>query len=135
MKFKKHEVRREFDLIMKELGLPDILLVNPREFQSITNASVDRRCCGTSSVQKRVIWVNNNQTNLIELRDTVWHEILHLFFPYSTEWWIECCAYRLSHNTAENFGYYAYIKSKTPRDVPSRNLLIKMILAAIEGSG
>lgn len=128
IRFTKEFLGITFDEILCEANYPPITLVDRKVFQTITGCKIDEISDGMSSSSNLIIWINKNQQTYKELKDSIWHEILHCLFPYNPEWWIECCAYKLSKNDSLDFGFYAHIHSKTLKNnVPSRKMLLEMI--------
>jgi hypothetical protein len=102
-------------------------LVTRSDFYEITGYKPCSNADGQCDTNLRIFWIKQNQ-NVLETKDTIWHEILHCLYPNLPEWWIECSAYKLSRNNHWSYGVNAQRYNKTPREsVPSRRLLIEMI--------
>ncbi len=59
------------------------------------------------------------------IKDTIWHEILHILFPSKRHWWIECAAQKLSHSYRR--GFFSTKYHKHMKDVPDISILIRLV--------
>lgn len=121
------EVQNIYNKIYEQAGCPPVYFVTESVFKQLTGigmgANTDARCNYTHMI----FCVKQNKT-FTEIKDSIWHEILHLLYRNLPEWWIECAAYKLSGNYDICYGVHADLRNKTPRhNVPSKRLLLEMI--------
>jgi hypothetical protein len=119
-----------FEKVWEEAGFPPIQVVTRKAYGIMAGKKIGGRVLGMANITHRLIWINRNHDSVEELFDTVWHEVLHCMFPNNPEWWIECSAYKLSNKKDGWYGFYADKYNKTPRDVPSKRVLMQMIIGA-----
>lgn len=110
--------------IMEELGWPKIYLVPDIQFRKIDGLGLyrdhkNRRYpgeyyTGISSKYEPVIALRHNLRGK-ELWNTIYHEILHLLYPWRKHWWIECAAEILAKGGGR--GYYSDKYGHTPEDI------------------
>jgi hypothetical protein len=113
--------------IWQEAGYPPVNLITATEFKERTGFSLDNSCVGRSYAPENIFCIRQNQT-IREIKDSIWHEMLHCIYPRMPEWWISCAAYKLSGNTSDFWGHEAMTKNKSPRNcLPSREILIELI--------
>ena len=121
------EVQKIFDDIWEEAGYPPISLITETEYKRRTGCSIPSGACASSYYSEKIFCIRQNY-NLKEIKDSIWHEILHCLYQNMPEWWVECAAYKLSKNDRSTYGAHAEIRNKTPADIfPSRKILIELI--------
>jgi hypothetical protein len=125
--FTKSFIQSCFLEILKECGNPPITLVSKKKINH--KCPKGRKLLGSSNWSDKEIWINKNQPNELELKDTIWHEILHCAFVRMPEWWIELCGHKMAYNTSTCFLGESLDKNKRLKDVPSRKEILKMIRA------
>ncbi len=59
------------------------------------------------------------------IKNTIWHEILHILFPSKRHWWIECAAQKLSHSYRR--GFFSTKYHKHMKNVPDIPILLKLV--------
>ena len=121
-------VQKAFEKIWQEAGEPPINLVTAKEFTDKTGCYLGANVEAMSNSRHRIICVKQLYRPIEEIKDSIWHEILHILYPNMPEWWIECSAYKLAKNNSDSYGVHATTYAKTPRhNVPSKRLLLEMI--------
>jgi hypothetical protein len=119
-----------FEKVWEKAGFPRIQVVPRKTFEIMAKCKVGGRCLGMANKTHNLIWINRNHESVDELFNTVWHEVLHCLFPNNPEWWIECAAYKVSGKKDGFYGLYAEKLNITPKDVPSKRVLMKMIIGS-----
>jgi hypothetical protein len=113
--------------ILEECGNPPISMVSKNKINH--KCPKGRKLLGSSNWSDKEIWINKNHPSELELKDTIWHEILHCAFVRLPEWWIELCGHKMAYNTVDCIFGEALEKNKNFKDVPSRREILKMIRA------
>jgi hypothetical protein len=124
--YKKWYIEKCFLDILNELGYPPIRLLSRKEFIKIAGLA-KKHSFGMSCIWANAIWINRNHPSDSELKDTIYHEILHCLFPKLPEWWIELSAKKLSYNKNLEHQANAIKLGKTTKDIPTRSQLLQMI--------
>ena len=115
-------IARSWASILREAGEPPVRLVAPAEFRERTGYGLNAYV-GRASPQDGLIVVKKNRP-LADIKNTLWHELLHILFPSRPHWWIECAAAILSR-TGQT-GRYSRKYGHTPADLPPRAKLVRM---------
>jgi len=118
------QVTRSFETIKRELGSPEIELITPSEFKERTGASLGYFLGRANLDGDKLITVKRNRP-LGEIKNTLYHECLHILFRSRPHWWIECAAEKLSGAGVR--GKYSSRYGHSPADLPSRVKLLQMI--------
>ena len=123
----KPETIREWNKILKMANYPPVRLITVTEMSELSGKRLSSEEDGSCIIDKMVICTKQN-CGVENIRNTLWHELLHCMFPYNPEWWIECCSYKLSGETSGEYGYYSDQYGRSPRyDVPSKRQLLDLI--------
>ena len=115
--------------ILNEIDNPDIMLINSVYWNELSDDKLCEDDYGVSDLD-HIIAINYIKINAIEVKDTIWHEILHIIYPIAKHWWIECCAQRLSGIRIK--GQYTKKYKHSVKDVPKKKKLIKNIKKRIK---
>lgn len=122
--------------ISEELGWPRIYLVPDLQFRKIDGDGLyrdrkNRRYAvgeiyyGISASKAPIIALRHNIRGK-ELWNTIYHEILHILYPWRKHWWIECAAEILAKGGGR--GYYSNKYGHTPDDIhKTRDELLHMV--------
>ena len=126
----KPETIKEWNKILEVANYPPVRLITVTDMVGLGGKRLSSGEDGSCIIDRRVICTKQN-SDVETLRNTLWHELLHCMFPYNPEWWIECCAYKLSGDKSDGYGFYAEQYKRTPRyDVPSKRQLLDLIRSA-----
>lgn len=121
-----NEVKRVYREIIIEAGHPRIKLISVKKWNEENPGFEADKAYGFCNVEKRYITINYKYAGtLLEIRDTIWHEILHILFEYKKHWWIYCSAEKLSGNIHRTYESGCFIHDRD--DVPDRCELIKTV--------
>ncbi len=121
--------------ILEELNWPKIFLVSDRQYRAIDGDglySVNKirrdptgEYSGASAKNAPVVTLRHNLRGKV-LLNTIYHEILHLLYPWMRHWKIECMAEILAKGGGR--GYYSDKFHHTPDDIgKSRDELLVQI--------
>lgn len=116
---------KSYLLILMELNWPKIYLVSDTQFRHIEGDGLyrdhknrryphDEVYVGISATTAPCIALRHNLRGK-ELRNTIYHEILHILYPWRKHWWIECAAELLARGGGR--GYYSETYHHTPEDL------------------
>ncbi len=111
---------RSYLKILEELGWPRVFLVSPKQYESIDGLNIYKKdpdgstYSGFSSDIAPVITLRHNLRGKL-LRNTIYHEILHILYPHWPHWKIECAAELLARGGGR--GYYSNKYGHTPEDL------------------
>lgn len=109
--------------ILEELGWPKIFLVPDAQYRAIEGEGLYRdkhnkrwedTYDGASGDEAPVVTLRHNLRGKV-LRNTIYHEILHILYPWRKHWWIECAAELLAGGGGR--GYYSDKYNHTPEDI------------------
>lgn len=122
-------VKQIYKGIISEAGHPRIKLITPKQWNKENPGFEADKTYGFSHVEKRYITINYKyKGDLLELKDTIWHEILHILFTYKKHWWIYCAAEKLSGNKERTYESLGYIHDAN--DVPDKDKLLRLVRKA-----
>jgi hypothetical protein len=124
-------IEHQFYNILEKSGNPPLNLVSRKVFKDRVGGTFKGNF-GISNTYYKIIWINKNHPNIFELRDTIWHEVLHCLFTTMPEWWVEIASHKLANNKSEFLGLMTSEFNKTLRDVPSKKQLLIMCNAISE---
>lgn len=121
--------------ILEEFGWPKIYLVSDRQFRAVEGDGLyrdkknkpyprDEIYTGISGTEAPILAMRNNLRGKV-LRNNIYHEIVHILYPWRRHWWIECAAEVLAGGGGR--GYYSKTYNHTPADLPDRDRLLHLI--------
>lgn len=118
------QVQKMFEQVCQDTGLTCVKLITVAEWNRIYSYAKIQdnemaRCCPADWV----ITTRYSDYDGLELRNSLWHEILHILFYSKPHWWIECAAQKIAGG---NRGFYAERYDKNISDVPNRDKLLKL---------
>ena len=129
-------VEQIFNRLLKRIGNPRIILVVPDEWNKMfPNYNLNENMSACCDIENKVLTIDNNET-VNEIKDSIWHEFLHILFPNAGHCWIECVAqkmiYRRKNSRYNHYrrGFHSKRYDYFITDVPSRQKLIKLIKKA-----
>lgn len=114
---------KSYLLILAELGWPRIYLVSDQQYRAIEgeglykdkhNKRWEDIYYGASGEEAPVVTLRHNLRGK-ELRNTIYHEILHKLYPWRKHWWIECAAEILAKGGGR--GYYSRTHNHKTEDI------------------
>lgn len=130
---------KNFLQILMELGWPRIYLVSDQQYRAIEGEGLYKDSHnkrwqdtydGASGEEAPVVTLRHNLRGKA-LRNTIYHEILHLLYPWQTHWWIECAAELLARGGGR--GYYSQKYNHKPEDIGlSREQLLAQVQKQVE---
>jgi hypothetical protein len=115
--------------IMKALDYPPVFLIPPEQFAMLEGPekkednSVNHYIQGIAAVRYPVLTVNPDLHGLT-LINVIWHEVGHHLWPWKPHWWIEMFGEKMANGGGR--GYWSARYNKTPDDLPSRSVLLKL---------
>lgn len=118
---------KTFLLILEEFGWPKVYLVSPKQFEQVDGSDLYKKnpdgteTIGISAVVAPVFTLRHNLRGKA-LRNTIYHEILHILYPWQHEWWVECAAEKLANGGGR--GWYSKKYNHTPEELPIREKLL-----------
>lgn len=121
--------------ILMELNWPKIYLVPAKQFEAIEGEYLYKRypdgavAVGISAVNAPIISLHHGLRGKA-LRNTIYHEILHILYPWRPHWWVECAAEKLARGGGR--GYYSGVYNHSPDELPSREKLVAQIRKQVE---
>lgn len=131
---------KSYLLILEELGWPNIYLITDTQFRHIDGDGLyrdhkNRRYpvgeiyYGVSACKAPVVALRHNIRGKV-LKNTIYHELLHILYPWAKHWWIECAAEVLAKGGGR--GYYSEKYGHTPEELPDREKLLHLIQLQVE---
>ena len=121
---------KTFLAVLEELGWPRVYLVPPKQYERVDGLNLYKKetngdfYVGFSSDVAPVFTLRHNLRGK-KLRNTIYHEILHLLYPWQHEWWIECAGEKLANGGGR--GWYSRKYNHTPEELPSREKMLENI--------
>lgn len=116
-------VKSIFSDILNEINNPDIILITTDKWTKILGDKFNEKISGRSYDTKRIITTKYIDQDIVDITDTLWHEILHIIYPNKHHWWIECCAQKLSGSKKKCYYSKKYLHGKC--EVPNREIIIQ----------
>ena len=124
MRVKAHEVELEFGKMLSEIGCNgSIALLSNDDFKNLTGFGIGS-CYGKCQFKYRVITVRIGNRPLIDIKNTLWHEIGHILWNNKAHWFIECFASVM--NDDNRIGRYSTKYGHSKNDIPARGELLEM---------
>ncbi len=131
---------RSYLRIMEELGWPKIFLVCDTQFRAIEGDGLyrdkhnkkyprDEIYTGISGTEAPIFAMRMNLRGK-GLWNNIYHEILHILYPWRKHWWIECAAEVLARGGGR--GYYSNKYGHTPEELPDREKLLHQIRLQVQ---
>lgn len=132
-----YQTKKIFKYILIECNNPTISLVSPDEWNKIHNNKNKLKyklikiknykywIGGCANYNRKIITCRYKDMKKIEIRNILWHEVLHILYPWQNHWWIEIAAQKLS--LSYRIGYFSEGKKYSINDLPSREKLIQSI--------
>lgn len=120
--------------ILEELGWPKVYLVSDQQYRAIVGEGIYRdkhnkrwkdTYDGASGDKDAPIVTLRHNLHGKVLRNTIYHEVLHILFPWQPHWWIECAAEVMARGGGK--GYYSGVYGHSVADLPKREELLKRI--------
>jgi len=126
----KKQVFRSWEVIKRKAGNPPVQLVTETEYKQKCHFGLGGYI-GRANPKNGLICVRYNRP-LEDIKETLWHELLHCLFPSKPHWWIECAARRLSgHESYYGWpGRYSRRYAHTPEDLPGKSELLQKVKKA-----
>jgi len=125
-------VKLIFEEILNEISHPDITMITMEKWtktSGLRDVFKDEHA-GMAHTDYKVFTVRYATEDEKEIRDTIWHEILHIIYPHANHWWIECCAQRLSGSRGR--GKFTKRYKRSVQEVPYRVDIINGLKSIIE---
>lgn len=126
---------KSYLLILEELNWPRVYFVSDRQFRAIEGDGLylnrhnkryppDEYYWGISGDTYPIICIRHNLRGKV-LRNTIYHEVLHILYPWRPHWWIETAAEVLAKGGGR--GHFSGIYGHTPEELPDREKLLKQV--------
>jgi hypothetical protein len=120
-----------FNKFLNKINNPVIILVYPGEWDKMFPNYKLYHNYGRCSILDKVLTCRYRDIHRrVEIQDTLWHEILHIFFPSKPHWWIVGAALRLTNQYIRPYELHKH--GHKVSDIPNRKRLIHLMRAKSE---
>ena len=121
-----NQIQRFFKKICIDACSPKIRLFSIQKWNKIfpkdkINGFISGRCDTRGIIAVRYSHLGNTK----EMKDTIWHEIIHILMPSKRHWYVECAAQKLARNSRR--GCWSKMYHKSMRDVPKVETLLRIL--------
>lgn len=113
---------RTFERILSELDWPAVFLVSNQQFEN-TEGDKIHGSYGISAVSYPTITLNKGLRGKV-LRNTIYHEIAHVLWPYRKHWWIYLFGEKMAGGGGN--GGVKYTRGHTMDELPTRSRLLQL---------
>lgn len=120
--------------ILEELGWPKIYLVSARQFEKVDGDYLYKKdpdgseYSGFAADSAPIITLHYNLRGKV-LKNTIYHEIIHILQPWRKHWWVECAAELLAGGGGR--GYYSKKYNHYPEELGTREQVLHLLQLAV----